>query len=90
MKPNHQTIQSLFEDTLFYDEPYTAHFIYFAVKKGKVNMQDSEYKLYEMNLTVEEHEEIRGMKKADVLSLCERLNYTPSNETPPPMSSTSP
>ncbi|MDI7742443.1 hypothetical protein QMK38_10555 [Lysinibacillus fusiformis] len=53
-------------------------------------MQDSEYKLYEMNLTVEEHEEIRGMKKADVLSLCERLNYTPSNETPPPMSSTSP
>jgi len=39
------------------------------VKKGKVNMQDSESKLYEMNLTVEEQEEIRGMKKEDVLAM---------------------
>ena len=64
-----QTIQSLFEDVLFYDEPYTAHLIYFAVKKGKVMLQDPVSKLYEMHLTAEEHTEISRMKMTDVLAM---------------------
>ena len=64
-----QTIQSLFEDVLFYDEPYTAHLIYFALKKGKVMLQDPVSKLYEMHLTAEEHTEISRMKMADVLAM---------------------
>lgn len=64
-----QTIQALFEDVLFYDEPYTAHLIYYSVKKGKVNLQDPVSKLYDMHLTVEEQTEISRMKEQDVLAM---------------------
>ncbi|HWL24794.1 MAG TPA: hypothetical protein VNR38_13785, partial [Ureibacillus sp.] len=64
-----QTIQALFEDVLFYDEPYTAHLIYYSVKKGKVNLQDPVSKLYDMPLTSEEHAEISRMKEQDVLAM---------------------
>ncbi|KGR76160.1 hypothetical protein [Ureibacillus sinduriensis] len=69
MKANHQTIQSLFQDAIRYDEPYTAHLIYFATRKGKVEMQDPAAKLYEMTLTREEQDKIRDMHTADKLGM---------------------
>lgn len=64
-----QTIQSLFDEATQYDEPYTAHLIYYATRKGKVKMQDSESKLFEMDLTIEEQEEIKTMREADLLNI---------------------
>ncbi|MDN4493075.1 hypothetical protein [Ureibacillus aquaedulcis] len=40
MEHRQPTIRSLFEDALSFDEPYAAHLIYLATRKGKVNLQD--------------------------------------------------
>ncbi len=69
MESSQQTIQSLFDDAIQFDEPYTAHLIYFATRRGKVTLQDPVSKLYEMEMTVEEHVEIGRMKAADVLAM---------------------
>ncbi|MFC7686248.1 hypothetical protein [Ureibacillus sp. GCM10028918] len=69
MEPKQQSIQSLFEDAIHYDEPYAAHLIYYATRKGKVKLQDPVSKLFEMNLTPKEQEEIRKIHVEDILDM---------------------
>lgn len=64
-----QTIYSLFEDSIAYDEPYTAHLIYYAIKTGKVSLQESAAKLYDLPMTDQEWEEFRRMKAQNPLQL---------------------
>lgn len=63
------SIRLLFEQAIQFDEPYTAHFIYFAVKNGKVTMEEPFEKLVDIHLSVEELNELSAIKAADVLNM---------------------
>lgn len=64
-----QTIKSLFDDSIKYDEPFTAHYIYFAKMKRKIAFQDTVDKLYELTLTEEETKEFEQLRASDPLKM---------------------
>lgn len=64
-----QTIKSLYDDAIKYDEPYTAHYIHFAIMKGKVTFQDTVDKLYEFTFIEEETKEFEQFRASDYLNM---------------------
>ncbi|SOC41444.1 hypothetical protein [Ureibacillus acetophenoni] len=65
----HANIKALYEDAILYDEPYTAHLIYYLQKKEKINLQDPVSKLDEIILTDEEELEFKNLRIKDVLNM---------------------
>ena len=64
-----KTIKSLFDDAILFDEPYIAHYIYFAVMKGKVTYNDPVDKLYEVTFSEEEQKEFEILRANDLLCM---------------------
>lgn len=69
MLEKERTIQTLFDEAIQFDEPYTAHYIYFAVLKGKVTMQDKAEKLFNLSFTKSEMEDFRLLRDSDTLNM---------------------
>nr|WP_106782761.1 hypothetical protein [Lysinibacillus timonensis] len=65
----YRNIGTLFDEAIMFDEPYAAHYIYFAVMKGKVTFLDSVEKLYRLSLSEEEEKEFQRMRAKDVLNM---------------------
>lgn len=63
------TIKSLFGDAIKYDEPFIAHYIYFAQMKGKITHDDPLDKLYEVTFTEEEQKEFELLRANDWLCM---------------------
>ncbi|MGE7666630.1 hypothetical protein ACQKMN_13055 [Ureibacillus composti] len=64
-----QTVSSLYEDAIQYDVPYLANFIYFAITKGKITMEDDASKLDDITLTEQEQMEFDEMRSRNTLNL---------------------
>ncbi|WP_140422901.1 hypothetical protein [Ureibacillus manganicus] len=65
----YENIKALYEDAILYDEPYTAHLIYYLQKKGEINLQDPVSKLDEIMLTDAEELELKNLRIKDVLNM---------------------
>jgi len=62
-------IKALYEDAILYDEPYTAHLIYYLQKRGRITLQDPVSKLDEIMLTDAEELELKNLRIKDVLNM---------------------
>ena len=65
----YENIKALYEDAILYDEPYTAHLIYYLQKKGEITLQDPVSKLDEIMLTDAEELELKNLRIKDVLNM---------------------
>ncbi|MFJ8236370.1 hypothetical protein ACIQ34_11550 [Ureibacillus sp. NPDC094379] len=64
-----QTVNCLYEEAMQYDVPYLAYFIYFAIMKGKITMEDDASKLDDIPLTEQEQFEFDEMRSKNTLNL---------------------
>ena len=63
------TVKELLKDAIAYDETLLAHFIYFAIERGKIDDEDRKEKLLEIQLTEQEKESFFEMYKRDELGM---------------------
>ncbi|WP_432361428.1 hypothetical protein [Sporosarcina sp. UB5] len=62
-----QTVRELLHDAIFYDEPLTAHAVYYALQKGLVQLDDPESKFRYEEL---DFEMVYKMRDENLLQMC--------------------
>ena len=69
------TVKELLKDAIDYDEAFLAHFIYFAIGRGRIDEVDGKEKLMEIQLTEQEKEAFFKMYTRDELGMRRILLY---------------
>lgn len=70
-----KTINTLFNEAIQYDVSYAADYIYFAVTKGKLLLDDSSDKLQSIELLPNEQQEFEEMRAKDMMKLRQMKLY---------------